>query len=162
VEDVLSATGLSIEGFGKLNGRLGFKCCTCGFISMNMLPRWKQHAKKCRTKINVVAGREKEAMHVQTPLVLLLNAAAEMEKKKEVDTYVTTYWIYKHKMPFTTGPKVHEVIPPPPLVLYFGLAPHNPLSFVLLMLYVFVCSYCSIFTALTRKQLKSWRCHGLP
>jgi hypothetical protein len=86
---------------------------------MNMLPRWKQHAKKCRTKINVVAGREKEAMHVQTPLVLLLNAAAEMERKKEVDTYVTTYWIYKHKMPFTTGPKVHEVIPPPPPALIF-------------------------------------------
>ena len=92
---------------------------------MNMLGRWKQHAKTCRGKINVVVGSDKEAMQVQTPLMLVFNAAAEMERKSQVDTYVTTYWIYKHKTSFTTGPKIHEVITPPPFILYFVVAPHD-------------------------------------
>ena len=150
-EHVLSTTGLRIEGCGQLNGRLGFKC-TCGYITMNMLGRWKQHAKTCRGKNNVVVGSEKEAMQVQTPLMLVLNAAAEMERKSQVDTYVTTYWIYKHKMAFTTGPKIHEVITLPPFLIYF----------ILLMFFLLLCSYCNIFTARTRKQLKNWCCHGLP
>ena len=150
-EHVLSTTGLRIEGCGQLNGRLGFKC-TCGYITMNMLGRWKQHAKTCRGKNNVVVGSEKEAMQVQTPLMLVLNAAAEMERKSQVDTYVTTYWIYKHKMAFTTGPKIHEVITLPPFLIYF----------ILLMFLLLLCSYCNIFTARTRKQSKNWCCHGLP
>ena len=48
-------------------------------------------------------------MEVQTPLVLVLNAAAEIERKSEVDAYLVAYWIYKHKMSFTTGNKTHEV-----------------------------------------------------
>ncbi len=118
MEHVLSTTGLRIEGCGQLNGRLGVKCA-CGSITMNMLGRWKQHAKTCRGKINVVVGSEKGAMQVQTPIMMVLNAAAEMERKSQVDTYVTAYWIYKHKMSFTTGPKIHEVITPPPPPLSF-------------------------------------------
>jgi hypothetical protein len=63
-------------------------------------------------------------MQVQTPLVLVLNAATEIERKRQVDTYLVAYWIYKYKMSFTTGDKTHEVPPPPPhfiaiLYVYF-------------------------------------------
>lgn len=51
-------------------------------------------------------------MEVQTPLVLVLNAAAEIERKSTVDAYLVAYWIYKHKMSFTTGDKTHEVRSP--------------------------------------------------
>jgi hypothetical protein len=101
-ERVLTGTGLILESSGQLNGRMAFKCVTCGYVCMNMLSRWQQHAKKCRPKSN-------KAMMVQTPLVLVLNAAAEIERKNEVDAYLVAYWIYKHKMSFTTGDKTHEV-----------------------------------------------------
>ena len=114
---VLTATGLILESSGRLHGRLAFKCCNCGYVCMNMLSRWQQHANKCRPK-------SKMAMQVQTPLVLVLNAATEIERKRQVDTYLVAYWIYKYKMSFTTGDKTHEVPPPPPhfiaiLYVYF-------------------------------------------
>jgi hypothetical protein len=45
-ERVLKATGLILESSEKLNGRLAFRCGTCGYVCMNMLPRWQQHDKK--------------------------------------------------------------------------------------------------------------------
>ena len=56
-------------------------------------------------------------MEVQTPLVLVLNAAAEIGRKCTVDAYLVAYWIYKHKMSFTTGDKTHEAIKPMRAVL---------------------------------------------
>ena len=40
-------------------------------------------------------------------LSIVLNAAAEIERKSEVDAYLVAYWIYKHKMSFTTGDRTH-------------------------------------------------------
>ena len=108
---VFSATGLTIEECGTMNQRIAFKCVACGTTSMNMMARWQQHAKKCKSTKHVVATQQRE-----TPLVLHLNAANEIHRKKLVDTYAIVYWIYKHKMPFTTGTKLHEVAPPFPVV----------------------------------------------
>jgi hypothetical protein len=49
------------------------------------------------------------ATHTPTPLVLVLNAATEIARKKLADQYVMTYWIYQNKLPFTTGEKLQEV-----------------------------------------------------
>jgi hypothetical protein len=104
---VFTATGLTIEECGTMNHRIAFKCVACGTTIMNMMTRWQQHARKCPHKNRAVAAKERE-----TPLVVHLNAANEIKRKRLVDTYAVTYWIYKHKMPFTTGTKVHEVAPP--------------------------------------------------
>ena len=72
------------------------------------MKKWREHSKLCSNKA------AKNTMLISaackpTPLVLVLNAAAETARKKLADQYVMTYWIYQNKLPFTTGEKLQEV-----------------------------------------------------
>jgi hypothetical protein len=83
IDDVLRETGLTLENSGKLGKRPSSKCL-CGKVIVNEMRKWMQHSKFCSNKA------AKNAMLISaackpTPLVLVLNAAAETARKKLAD-----------------------------------------------------------------------------
>jgi hypothetical protein len=107
IDDALREIGLTLENSGKLGKRPSSKCL-CGKVIVNEMKKWREHSKLCSNKA------AKNTMLISagckpTPLVLVLNAAAETARKKLADQYVMTYWMYQNKLPFTTGEKLQEV-----------------------------------------------------
>jgi hypothetical protein len=41
-------------------------------------------------------------------MVMHVTMGGDKHRKNTTDAYVTTYWIYKHKLTFTTGDKLRE------------------------------------------------------
>ena len=107
IADALRETGLTLENSGKLGKRPSSKC-KCGKVIVNEMKKWKQHSKFCSQKSSSCT-MPLSATYKPTPLVLVLNAATEIARKKLADQYVMTYWIYQNKLPFTTGEKLQEV-----------------------------------------------------
>jgi hypothetical protein len=44
-------------------------------------------------------------------MVMHMTLGGDKHRKNTVDAYVTAYWVYKHKLAFTTGDKLREVRP---------------------------------------------------
>jgi hypothetical protein len=108
IDDALRETGLTLENSGKLDKKPSSKCL-CGKVIVNEMKKWKQHSKFSSNKAST-STMPISAACKPTPLVLVLNAAAETDREKLANQYVMTYWIYQNKLPFTTGEKLQEVI----------------------------------------------------
>jgi hypothetical protein len=63
--------------------------------------RWESHAKNCSGLKSTIAPLSAQA---QT-FVIQCTIGGEKHINKFCDAYVVTSWIYKHKLPFTLGPK---------------------------------------------------------
>ena len=104
-------TGLEIKPAPDMGGRAASQCVTCLQASTktlirNVLQRWVSHAKSCpglRIERSKVLAPEAEAFVVRCRL------GGDKHRLKTCDTLITTYWVYKHKLPFTTANKVKEV-----------------------------------------------------
>jgi hypothetical protein len=92
IEDALRERGLTLENSRKLGKRPSSKCL-CGKFIVNEMKKWKQHSKFCSNKAST-STMPISAAYKPTSLVLILNAAAEISRKKLADQYVMTYWIY--------------------------------------------------------------------
>jgi hypothetical protein len=71
------------------------------------------HGKKCpgllTLRQNATLGTQKLTAEAQA-LVMYLTAGGETHRKNTCDAYVLAYWLYEHKLPFTTGNKLREVL----------------------------------------------------
>jgi hypothetical protein len=115
--EIKAATGLDRLPAPSINGRLTSQCATClkannRTFKRNVKEKWVNHAKICPSLILL---REKSLL---APAQLSAEAqafrmhfTASMEKHRHntCDAYVTTYWVYKYKLPFTIGTKLKEV-----------------------------------------------------
>ncbi len=63
-------------------------------------------------------------------LVMYLTAGGEAHRKNTCDAYVLAYWLYKHKLPFTTGNKLREVLVFPKLFFDFDALVYISLSYI--------------------------------
>jgi hypothetical protein len=104
---IKNLTGLDIVPAEDKNGRRCSLCKTCGAITLrNQTARWQSHAKICsglkatRAPLSAAARR----------LVVQCTAGGERHLQKLCDGYIVAFWLYKHKLPFAMGPKIHEVI----------------------------------------------------
>jgi hypothetical protein len=104
-------TGLEIKPASDMGGRSASQCVTCLKASKetlirNVLERWVSHAKSC-------PGLQMERAKVLAPeaeaFVVRCRPGGDKHRLKTCDTLITTYWVYKQKLPFTTANKVKEV-----------------------------------------------------
>ncbi len=110
---IKSTTGLDLLPAPDRNGRSASQCGTClvadptklTFI-LNVTQKWNKHARSCPGLKKLVppilsAEAQNTVMHV--------TLGSDKHRKNTTNAYVTTYWIYKHKLTFTTGNKLREV-----------------------------------------------------
>jgi hypothetical protein len=104
-------TGLEIKPASDMGGRSASQCVTClkaakETLIRNVLERWVSHAKSC-------PGLQMERAKVLAPeaeaFVVRCRLGGDKHRLKTCDNLITTYWVYKHKLPFTTANKVKEV-----------------------------------------------------
>ncbi len=104
--DINALTGLDpvpAEGKNRLRCSL---CKTCGTVTIrNVTARWRSHARSCSGLKSFRALLSAEAQ----VFVVQCTAGGEKHLNKLCDEYIVAYWLYKHKIPFAMGPKVHEV-----------------------------------------------------
>ena len=104
--DVKALTGLDLVPAEDKNGRRCSLCKTCGTVTLrNVTARWQSHARSCTGLKSFRALLSAEAQ----VFVLQCTAGGEKHLNKLCYGYIVTYWLYKHKLPFAMGPKVHEV-----------------------------------------------------
>jgi hypothetical protein len=83
----------------------------------NVRERWEKHAKSCpgimllRKKLLLAPAQLSAEAQA---FVMHVTAGGERHRQQTCDTYVLTYWLfkhklYKHKLPYTTGDKLREV-----------------------------------------------------
>ncbi len=115
---VKARTGLDLHSAMDMGGRSASLCASCSASSggkqtiiRNVMERWISHAKSCRGLVGVALAPEKLAPEAQA-FVLRCMAGGDKHRKKTCDAYITTYWVYKYKLPFTTSPKLKEVCSP--------------------------------------------------
>ena len=117
IKDMKVTTGLDLLPAPSINGRSVSQCGTCLAIKQttlirNQSKRWVAHGKKCpglmTLRQNALLAPQKLTAEAQA-LVMYLTAGGEAHRKNTCDAYVLAYWLYKHKLPFTTGNKLREV-----------------------------------------------------
>jgi hypothetical protein len=70
----------------------------------NVTKKWIRHAKTCPgLSKSPVLSREAANM------VMHMMLGGDCHRQNSVDAYVTAYWVYKHKLAFTTGDKLREI-----------------------------------------------------
>ena len=118
IKDMKVTTGLDLLPAPSMNGRSVSQCATCLAINVitlirNQSKRWVAHGKKCpglmTLRQNAILGTQKLTAEAQA-FVMYLTAGGETHRKNTCDAYVLAYWLYKHKLPFTTGNKLREVL----------------------------------------------------
>ena len=124
--EIKKVTGLDLMPAPSMyGGRAASKCATCSMVQketiiVNVKKRWMAHAKTCTGLLTltqnaklvpITLSAEAQAFRVH------LTAGGESHRKNTCDAYVLCYWLYKHKLPFTTGDKLREV--PQPLLLHY-------------------------------------------
>jgi hypothetical protein len=110
---IKSTTGLDLLPAPDRNGRSASQCGTClvadptkQTIILNVTQKWNKHAKSCpglKKLVTPIFSAEAQNM------VMHVTLGGDKHRKNTIDAYVTTYWIYKHKLTFTTGDKLREV-----------------------------------------------------
>ena len=85
------------------SGRRRCKCILCGITKNNKIDLWKDHARKCR---GVIHHSEKSRMGN------FLGIGGELHRKTLVDNLCLAYYVYKERLPFTTGDRMNKVLPP--------------------------------------------------
>jgi hypothetical protein len=113
---VKTATGLDLKPAPAMSGRSASLCASCftgstttSCVIRNVLARWINHAKSCPGLVKTVTLAP-EAQR----FVLQCMAGGDKHRRITCDAYIATYWVYKHKLPFTTSPKLKEVFYPNP------------------------------------------------
>ena len=112
-EDIESQTGLRLLPGPDRNGRAVSQCGTCiaadpkrVTFMHNVKAMWIRHAKTC-------PGLKKLSPPILSAeaqnLVMHMTLGGDNHRKNTVDAYITAYWVYKHKLAFTTGDKLREV-----------------------------------------------------
>ena len=104
-------TGLEIKPAPGMGGRSASQCVTClkafkKTLIRNVLQRWVSHAKSCP---GLQMERAKDLAPEAEAFVVRCRLGGDKHRLKTCDTFITTYWVYKHKLPFTTANKVKEV-----------------------------------------------------
>ena len=104
-----SKHGIMLVPFGKHCGRPHSKRVACSKVAPNTTRAWASHGKTCRA----LKGSSSASAAV---LRVAITSGGETHRKLLCDTYVSAYSIYKHKLPFTQGPRNKEVnvTPSPP------------------------------------------------
>jgi hypothetical protein len=108
---IQSVTGLDLLPAEDRGGRAVSQCGHCLAVHhrtffYNVTRKWVAHAQKCpglHKKLLPAQPAEVEASVTQVRL------GGDKHRKNVCDAYTTTYWIYKHKLAFTTGDKLYEV-----------------------------------------------------
>ena len=115
--DIRGATGLDLIPAPSNNGRLMSQCGTClkankKTFRRNVKEKWVNHAKVCP---GLLLLREKSLLAPAKlsaeaqAFIMHVTAGGEKHRRNTCDAYVATYWVYKYKLPFTTGDKLKEV-----------------------------------------------------
>jgi hypothetical protein len=118
--EIKDTTGLLLIPGPCNNGRLTSQCCEClknanaTTVIRNVRDRWEKHAKVCpglmlSRKNSLFAQAQQPLSAEAQAFVMHITAGGERHRQQTCDAYVLTYWIYKHKLPFTTGDKLKEV-----------------------------------------------------
>jgi hypothetical protein len=101
-----ASTGLELAPAETMNGRSASFCKTCGSVTLrNVTKRWESHAKNCSGLKSTPAPMSAQAQ----AFVVQCTIGGEKHLNKLCDAYVVAYWLYKYKLSFNLGPKLHEV-----------------------------------------------------
>ena len=111
--DIESQTGLKLLPAPERKGRSISQCGTCltadpkrVTFKHNVKAMWIRHAKTCPgLKKLIPPTLSAQAQN----MVMHMTLGGDKHRKNTVDAYVTAYWVYKHKLAFTTGDKLREV-----------------------------------------------------
>jgi hypothetical protein len=112
-KDIESQTGLKLLPAPERKGRSISQCGTCltadpkrVTFKHNVKAMWIRHAKTCPgLKKLIPPTLSAQAQN----MVMHMTLGGDKHRKNTVDAYVTAYWVYKHKLAFTTGDKLREV-----------------------------------------------------
>jgi hypothetical protein len=108
---IQSATGLDLLPAEDRGGRAVSQCEHCLAVNIrtfnyNVTKKWVAHSTKC-------PGLHKKLLPAQPAeaelFIMHVRLGGDKHRKNVCDAYTTTYWVYKHKLPFTTGDKLSEV-----------------------------------------------------
>jgi hypothetical protein len=110
-KNIESSTGLHLLAADDRGGRAVSQCGHCLAVNhqtffYNVTKKWVTHSKKCpglHKKLLPAHPAEVQAF------VTHVRLGGDQHRKNLCDAYVNTYWIYKHKLAFTTGDKLREV-----------------------------------------------------
>jgi hypothetical protein len=108
---IKSATGLDLLPAEDRGGRSVSQCGNCLAVKhrtffYNVTKKRVTHSTKCpglHKKLLPTQPAEAEA------LVMHVRLGGDKHRKNVCDAHTTTYWVYKHKLVFTTGDKLSEV-----------------------------------------------------
>ena len=108
---IKSATGLDLLKADDRGGRAVSQCGNCRAVGhltfwRNVTKKWVTHAIKCPSlHKNLLPAQPAEV----EAFVMHVRLGGDKHRKNVCDAYATTYWVYKHKLAFTTGDKLREV-----------------------------------------------------
>ena len=104
-------TGLTLKPAPDMNERSASHCMSCSNKQIrNVTASWIRHAKVC-PGLNVAQwSKLAPALSAEAQnFVMHVIAGGDTHRRQLCDAYQVAYWVYKHKLPFTTSPKLKEV-----------------------------------------------------
>ena len=108
---IKAATGLDLLKADDRGGRAVSQCGNCRAVGH--LTYWRNVTKNWMTHSNKCPGLHKKLLSAQPAeveaFVTHVRLGGDKHRRNVCDAYATTYWVYKHKLAFTTGDILREV-----------------------------------------------------